>query len=153
MKQLIIAAMLVCWGAVAQAHNEGYTTKTVLARVTYYDGKDDVFGKKTATGVRAQEGETVAVDFRVIPAGTVIRIPDLEGVIGDGVYTAQDTGTDVKSRKAAKTTAKRMLRSGRITREEYPLYERAIVIDVHVNRHVRKHARRQSEFMMVEIFI
>ena len=53
------------------------------------DGKEIVY---TASGARAEEGVTIAVDPDVIPIGTQVRI--------DGhIYTAQDTGNAIKGNK------------------------------------------------------
>ena len=53
------------------------------------DGKEIVY---TASGARAEEGVTIAVDPDVVPIGTQVRI--------DGhIYTAQDTGGAIKGNK------------------------------------------------------
>ena len=53
------------------------------------DGKEIVY---TASGARAEEGVTIAVDPDVIPIGTQVRI--------DGhIYTAQDTGGAIRGNK------------------------------------------------------
>lgn len=84
-----------------------FTISSVLAeelqvRVTYYDAESCVFGSQTATGRRAVEGVTVAVDPKVIPYGSVIEIDELRGVLGEGRFVAHDTGSAVKSRRASK---------------------------------------------------
>lgn len=78
--------------------------KSFTARVTYWSPVEDgySFGKRVAwhSEIRAKEGITVAVDASKIAYGTRILIPALKGVLGDGVFTAQDTGSAVKSLKA-----------------------------------------------------
>lgn len=68
-----------------------------LARVTAYWPGEDYYTnhKMSATGVRLRLG-FCAVDARVIPYGSIVTIPGL------GTYLAVDTGTAVKSRKAAR---------------------------------------------------
>jgi hypothetical protein len=87
--------------------------KTVLARVTFYT-PDDEFGDLAATGVRLRPLRHCAVDPDRIPFGSQIYVP------GIGTLTAVDTGTAVKSRKAARL-------SGRTAAER-----QALVIDVFV---------------------
>jgi 3D (Asp-Asp-Asp) domain-containing protein len=50
------------------------------------------WGNKTATGVRAIEGRTIAVDPRVIPYGSVV-------VINGKEYVAEDCGGKIKGKK------------------------------------------------------
>lgn len=78
------------------------------ARMTMYNGKDDQYGTETAKPNRlgqsqAIPGETIAVDPKVIPYGSYVKIPGTESASahGDGVWYAHDTGGDVKSEKAA----------------------------------------------------
>jgi 3D (Asp-Asp-Asp) domain-containing protein len=68
-----------------------------LARITAYWPGEDRFTtrKQSATGARLRDG-FCAVDSRIIPYGSVVKIP------GVGDYLAMDTGTAVISRKAAK---------------------------------------------------
>lgn len=73
-------------------------------RTTYYCAAEDrKWGNKVAMSskLRASEGVTVAVDPKVIPYGSTIKIPELEQSIGSEVFIAQDTGSSVKSRKAS----------------------------------------------------
>lgn len=75
-------------------------TKELTARVTFYSPETCRFGTQTSTGVRAKRGRTCAVDPRAIPYGSVIKI-DLLKAYGLGSLKAEDTGSAVKSRKAA----------------------------------------------------
>jgi 3D (Asp-Asp-Asp) domain-containing protein len=123
-----------------------------LARVTYYDGQDDPFGRKTATGVRARKGSTVAVDFKLLPPGTRIYIRELDGKIGDGVFTAQDTGRLVVSRHAARQMARTKLERHEVRPEEYALLSTAPVVDIFVDEgQVKKYAKHLPHFMEVEV--
>lgn len=68
-------------------------------RLTVYWKTEDKWTNagKTSTGKPLVSYKTVAVDPKVFPYGSIIKIPEL------GLKTvAHDTGTDVKSRKAAK---------------------------------------------------
>lgn len=76
--------------------------RSFTARVTYYEPRNCPYGNVTATGRYAVEGVTVAVDPKVVPYGSRVRIPALDGLVGDGWFLAQDTGSAVKSRKAAR---------------------------------------------------
>jgi 3D (Asp-Asp-Asp) domain-containing protein len=75
----------------------GDTSTGRLARLTAYWPGEDYYTshKRSATGVRLRDGYC-AVDSRIIPYGSVVKIP------GVGDYLAVDTGTAVISRKAAK---------------------------------------------------
>jgi 3D (Asp-Asp-Asp) domain-containing protein len=67
-----------------------------LARVTTYDPTEDSYtrNRQSSTGVRLSSGHC-AVDPAIIPYGSKIHIE------GWGTFTAVDTGTAVKSRKAS----------------------------------------------------
>lgn len=61
-------------------------------RITYYCGCDSCsegWGDMTATGVRAKEGRTIAVDPSVIPYGTHV-------IINGHEYIAEDCGGAIK---------------------------------------------------------
>lgn len=60
-------------------------------KCTYYTGSADEGGNITALGTPVTPWYTVAVDPRVIPLGTKLRI---EGY--NGIFVAQDTGTAIK---------------------------------------------------------
>lgn len=65
------------------------------ALVTFYHRFEDRFGSKTAMGIRAKEGLTVAGP-KNISLGTKISIPSLKGKVGDGNFVVQDRGSAVK---------------------------------------------------------
>lgn len=74
----------------------------MTARVTFYTAQE-VGGSLTSTGRKPIEGRTCAVDPRLIPYGSSVFIPALAPVMGGCyVFHAEDTGRDVKSRKASK---------------------------------------------------
>jgi 3D (Asp-Asp-Asp) domain-containing protein len=54
------------------------------------------YGTTTASGTRVQQGRTIAVDPRVIPLGTKVKIVSPTHPHLNGVYTAEDTGGAVK---------------------------------------------------------
>lgn len=80
---------------------------TYRARTTVYNPNEDKWGYQTATGVRSQEGHTVAVDPTVIPYGRYIQLLNEDGTPWNdpsgnfGIRKAVDTGSAVKSRKAS----------------------------------------------------
>lgn len=79
--------------------------KPILCRITFYHRYQDCWGAKTASGVKAQEGITVAAhsDFEF---GTQVYIPELKDIFGgDGLFEVQDRGRDVERKKAAKGKA------------------------------------------------
>jgi 3D (Asp-Asp-Asp) domain-containing protein len=53
------------------------------------------WGRRTASGVTATEGVTCAAG-PAIPIGTKVEIPQLKGLVGDGIYTVQDRGAGYK---------------------------------------------------------
>ena len=71
-----------------------------IARITFYS-EDGRWGKKTASGAIASQGNTCAAERR-FKFGTKLNIPALKSVMGDSTYTVQDRGKDVQSRKASK---------------------------------------------------
>lgn len=102
MKHRAIAASFAASLAAAslpEAH--AARTTEVTARVTYYC-PGEAGSRRTSTGTRPAEGVTVAVDPRDIPYGSTVEIPGLAGIVGDGRFRAADTGSAVKSRKAAR---------------------------------------------------
>ncbi len=105
-----------------------------LARVTaYWPGEDYYTTRKmSATGVRLKPG-FCAVDSRIIPYGSVVKIPGL------GSYVAMDTGTAVISRKAAKESGQNWKERG------------ALVIDLYFpsRRSGERFSREGPKFAMV----
>lgn len=73
----------------------------IKARITYWthDEPGYKWGKKVASNPNkvAIEGITVAVDPKKIKYNSIVFIPILEDVVGDGVFIAEDTGSAVKS--------------------------------------------------------
>ena len=76
------------------------TKKEVLVRVTFYYPNEDKSGFKGSTGVRLRPWVHCAVDPKKIPYGRYISIP------GIGTVRSVDTGSAVKSMKAAKQWGK-----------------------------------------------
>lgn len=75
------------------------TGRTLLARLTaYWPGQDKWTTRgQTSTGAKLEHKKTAAVDPRVIPYGTKIKIPS------NGLsLIAADTGSAVKSRRASR---------------------------------------------------
>lgn len=77
----------------------------VRARITYYS-PCSTWGSQVACQKtdRAKRGVTVAAHPR-FEFGTRIRIPKLEGVVGNGEFIVQDRGSAVTSKKASRGTA------------------------------------------------
>jgi 3D (Asp-Asp-Asp) domain-containing protein len=78
------------------------TEASRLARLTVYwpeEGDHDTRRRMSATGVYLRDGHC-AVDPKVIPYGSVVKIP------GMGKYVAVDTGPAVVSRRAAQSTGR-----------------------------------------------
>ena len=74
------------------------TSSGVSCKITFYgppDNGDGSYSLTTATGATCTEGVTVAADWSVYPAGTVIYIEN-DPLGGDGYYTVQDKGSGVK---------------------------------------------------------
>ncbi len=72
------------------------SSKTFKARITFYYPNEARSGFKSAKGDRLVPWKSAAVCFRTIPYGSKIQIP------GIGTLIAQDTGSAVISRKAAR---------------------------------------------------
>jgi len=66
--------------------------RTYVARVTYYWD-----GYQTSTGARLKSGKTIAVDPKVIHYNSKVWIPKM-----GKTFLAQDTGKDVRSRRASR---------------------------------------------------
>lgn len=72
------------------------------ARVTYYWPNDGgQIGTQTSTGNKAAPNKTIAVDPKIIPYGSKVKIPVMETT-----FLAHDTGAWVKSRKASKAVGR-----------------------------------------------
>lgn len=73
------------------------------ARVTYYTVGEDKWGDRVADPKthRAKQGTTVAHHPKY-SFGTSIRIPQLEGVVGDGNFKVQDRGSAVTKKRASR---------------------------------------------------
>ena len=74
------------------------TSSGVSCKITFYgpqDNGDGSYSLTTATGATCTQGVTVAADWSVYPAGTVIYIEN-DPLGGDGYYTVQDKGSGVK---------------------------------------------------------
>ena len=120
-------------------------SKKMLARVTVYwangAGTDKWSAKKqSATGVQLSDGEHAAVDPKVIPFGSSVKIKNPE--TGETkVVEAVDTGTDVKNRKAA-------IALGKTTKEK-----EAPVIDLFFENRsdALAYASRNPHFQWVDI--
>lgn len=108
MKALLLAVLLLAISSPLQARTNPATT--ILARVTAYWGEDHWSRRgQSATGIHLRPGHC-AVDPRLIPFGSQVVLP------GE-TMVAVDTGTAVKSRRAAR-------RSGRT-----PVERAALVVD------------------------
>ena len=94
--------MVISFALCALAHGANDNPRRFKARITYYEPTACRYGFATSTGRYAVEGVTCAVDPRVIPYGSRVRVSDLKGVVGDGYFLAQDTGSAVLSRKASR---------------------------------------------------
>lgn len=76
----------------------------INARVTFWciQERGYTWGKQIASNPkgRAREGITAAVDPKKLEYGTKLFIPKLKGIVGDGMFIAEDTGKDVRGMKA-----------------------------------------------------
>lgn len=77
------------------------TAKVLHMVGTAYTNRDSGMNGQgiTATGTRTTEGRTVAVDTRIIPLGTKLRITSASYPAINGVYVAEDTGGAIKGYK------------------------------------------------------
>ena len=77
----------------------------IRARVTFYNPCKRWGDQVASPSVKkAKEGVTVAASKK-IPFGTKIKIPELEGIVGDGNFIVQDRGSAVCSKRASKGNA------------------------------------------------
>ncbi len=56
-------------------------------------------GNRTASGVYPRAGRTIAVDRRLIPLGVKVRLRCPSMPEYNGIYTAEDTGGDIKGQR------------------------------------------------------
>ena len=92
MLKIIIASLLTTF-----CYSEEY-----MARITYYwPNNGGQVGYQTSTGKKPICGKTVAVDPKIIPYGSRVKIPQM-GL----TTTAIDTGSAVKARSASKKLGK-----------------------------------------------
>jgi 3D (Asp-Asp-Asp) domain-containing protein len=159
MKKYLIIGCLCLWAASAQALDFGHkpawvasatqkinrnarkASSTLLARVTVFWAKGGATDRmsrahRAATGARLRRG-VCAVDPRRIPYGSKVMLPDRTGL------TAIDTGSAVKSRKAARL-------SGRTPQERA-----AVVVDQFFETRIEALAWANAHplFCMVEVIV
>ena len=68
-----------------------------VCHITFYGPQplgDGSYSTNTATGTSCSEGRTVAADWSIFPAGTVLYLPN-DPLGGDGYYTVEDRGSGV----------------------------------------------------------
>lgn len=102
-KALAISILLLLFSIPLSAKSKTVSkgsSKTVIARITFYYPNEAKSGFKSAKGDRLIPWKSAAVCFRTIPYGSKIKVPGL------GNFIAQDTGSAVISRKAAKKFGK-----------------------------------------------
>lgn len=106
-KTLIASILLLCLclnsplnAKVSNHSKKSESGKAIKARITFYYPNEAKSGFKSAKGDRLIPWKSAAVCFRTIPYGSKISIPGL------GNFVAQDTGSAVISRKAAKKFGK-----------------------------------------------
>ena len=97
MRNSFLLAMLLALFAISAPIGSAETVvEKHRARITYYHD-----GLRTASGVKPRTGITVAAHPK-FKFGSKVRIPQLEGKIGDdGFFIVQDRGSAVTSRKAS----------------------------------------------------
>lgn len=101
------------------------TEKRMLVCVTFYRPDEDG-GYRKSTGGFLTDGKSVAVDPTIIPYGSKVYLPGFNEKI------AEDTGSAVKSKKASKLRALKLLKSNTITHSEYEVLKNTPVVDVFV---------------------
>lgn len=101
------------------------TGSTKIVCVTFYTPFEDG-GYDKSTGGKLTE-KSVAVDPKIIPYGSVVSLP------GFSQRVAEDTGTDVKSKRASRARALKLLKSNSITYQQYETLKNAPVVDVFVS--------------------
>lgn len=74
------------------------TTGTSVAGMTAFQATAYYYGTTTASGTRVKQGRTIAVDPRLIPLGTKVRVSSPTHPHLNGVYIAEDTGGVIKGR-------------------------------------------------------
>ena len=101
---LILVATLIPTNTVLASPKTKYkiVTKTVNKKqylgkfkITYYcpcRQCSGIWGRQTATGKLAKEGRTIAVDKRIIPYGSKVKI-------GNKTYIAEDCGSAIKGKR------------------------------------------------------
>jgi len=122
MLKIVIASLLTTF-----CHSQEY-----MARITYYwPSNGGQVGYQTATGKKAVCSKTVAVDPKIIPYGSKVRIPQM-GITA----TAMDTGNSVKARSASKKLGRNNIvidvfcNSANIARQRiknFPMFMKVIV--------------------------
>ncbi len=80
-----------------EAYVETPSGDSYTCTITFYGPQllsDGSYSYSTATGTTCTEGRTVAADWSIFPAGTVIYIEN-DPLGGDGYYTVEDRGSGV----------------------------------------------------------
>jgi len=99
-KFLLICMALLCVSSLSPAKEIDSTV--YKARVTYYSA-DGKWGNRVACqkAKYAKEGVSVAA-HPMFKFGTVLEIPALKGIIGDGKFVVQDRGPAVTKKVASR---------------------------------------------------
>ena len=131
------ATLFVCSSCASKIphSNKEYIVEKYKARITYYTGAEDRrYGSRVAdpNTKRAKAGVTVAHHKRY-KFGTIVKIPKLKGVVGNGYFEVQDRGPAINSKRASRG--------------------KTYVIDVYVKdkRTIRKLAKTMPMYMDVYI--
>jgi hypothetical protein len=124
------------------------TSEKLMARITFWAPSEDKWGWQKSTGGHLTAYYSAAVDPTVIPYGTQIKIPGLELTL-----RAEDTGSAVKSKKASRGAASRMLVDRLITRQQFKTLSQVPVIDICVPTAADVHRLKRDfpEFVQVTI--
>ena len=92
----LLSALTACETVPSQSKKVG------IARITFYNKHEDKYGNRIACSKirRATRGRTVAAES-TFPFGTIVAIPWLAKLLGNGRYVVEDRGGAVERRRAS----------------------------------------------------
>lgn len=107
--------------------NRPVVYQNLTVSVTFYRPDEGRWGWLKSTGGKLTPLRSSAIDPKLIPYGSKIYLPSFSELI------AEDTGSAVKSKKASKLRAAKLLAENKISKDDYIVLKDSPVVDICVS--------------------